>query len=161
MPNQDPFQPADDAARTLARSLIDGADHAALAVIRSGTAHPSVTRIALATAPDGAPLSLISTLASHTAALRANPACALLIGNPEEKGDPLTHPRLTLHGTATFIARDSQNHADIRAHFLKQRPKSTLYVDFPDFSFVRFKVTDGLLNAGFGKAHILSPADLL
>ncbi|MDU8925883.1 pyridoxamine 5'-phosphate oxidase family protein [Alisedimentitalea sp. MJ-SS2] len=160
MPAQDPFQPADDDARTLARSLIETSDHAALAVIQPGTTLPSATRVALAVAPDGAPMTLISELASHTAALRANPACALLIGDTAGKGDPLTHPRLTLHGSAAFIARSDPACAGIRAHFLDQRPKSTLYADFPDFSFVRFEITDGLLNAGFGKAYRLTAADL-
>ena len=45
---------------------------------------PAVTRIALATTPDGAPLSLVSELSAHTAALEANPACALLVGEPED-----------------------------------------------------------------------------
>ena len=70
MPPQDPFQPADTEARTLARRLLDDTNHAALAVIQPGTAQPSVTRVALATAPDGSPVTLISELASHTAALR-------------------------------------------------------------------------------------------
>lgn len=158
MTQRDPFHPVDDAARALARDLLDTATFAALGVIEAG--HPAVTRIAMATTPDGAPLSLISDLSSHTAALDANPACSLLVGEPGGKGDPLTHPRLTLQATARFVARDSADHTDLRAHYLSQRPKAQLYIDFADFRLVRFDVRTALLNGGFGKAYKLSPADL-
>lgn len=160
MPKPDPFQPADDTARQIARDLIAGATHAALAVIRPGTALPSVSRIALATDSDGTLLSLVSSLAPHTTALETSPDCALLIGEPGGKGDPLTHPRLTLHVSARLIARGSAEHGALRDRYLAQRPKSKLYIDFPDFRLVRFTVSDGLLNGGFGKAFLLSAADI-
>lgn len=160
MTKRDPFQPVDDDARTLARQLLFDAPHAALATLLPDSGAPSVTRIALATDPGGMPLSLISTLAVHTQNLMANPACSLLIGDPGDKGDPLTHPRLTLHCTAQPVPRDSNDHASLRGHYLSLRPKAKLYVDFADFSFVRFAPSDGLLNGGFGKAYKLTPADL-
>ena len=159
MTRQDPFQPADETSRALSRELMQAATHAALAVLQPGTGLPSVTRIALALDAAGQPVSLISTLAHHTAALEANPACALLIGEPGEKGDPLTHPRLTLHCTAQLIRRDTPGHQALRDHYLAQRPKAKLYADFADFRFVRFRITDGLLNAGFGKAYRMGPSD--
>nr|WP_170332229.1 pyridoxamine 5'-phosphate oxidase family protein [Ruegeria arenilitoris] len=160
MMRSDPFQPLDDTARALAHELLAGAEYAALAVLQPGTSLPSATRIALATDTDNQPITLISTLAEHTRALQANPACALLIGEPGEKGDPLTHPRLTLHCTANLIARDSAEHTTLRTRYLSLRPKAKLYIDFADFGFVRFITTDGLLNGGFGKAWRLSAADL-
>jgi putative heme iron utilization protein len=161
MPEQTPFRPVDDAARALARGLIETAPFAALAVIRPDTGTPSVTRIALATDHDGAPLSLVSTLSSHTAALIANPACALLIGEPEDKGDPLTHPRLTLHAHAYLVEHGTPAHKTLRDHYLAQRPKAKLYIDFGDFHLLTFRVQDALLNGGFGKAYLLQPRDLL
>lgn len=161
MPNPDPFQPADDDTTQIARDLIARASHAALAVIRPGTAMPSVSRIAMATDPQGAPLSLISSLSHHTAALEASPDCALLLGEPADRGDPLTHPRLTVHARAQVIPRDSAEHAPLRDHYLAQRPKSKLYIDFADFRLVHFAVTDALLNGGFGRAFILTAADLI
>ncbi|WP_299044185.1 pyridoxamine 5'-phosphate oxidase family protein [uncultured Tateyamaria sp.] len=154
----DPFRTPDDDARATARQLVDDATFAALAVTDPQTGHPSVTRIALATDTDGTPVSLISDLSTHTAALVNQPACALLVGEPADKGDPLTHPRLTLHCTARFIphAQDAQ----LRAHYLAARPKATLYAGFTDFRFVRFTVDTGLLNGGFGKAFKLGPGDL-
>ncbi|TMV10118.1 pyridoxamine 5-phosphate oxidase [Ruegeria sediminis] len=159
MTRPDPFQPADDTARGMARGLVQNAAHAALAVLRPGTALPSVARIALATDTQGRPISLISSLAAHTQALEADPACALLIGEPGDKGDPLTHPRLTLHCTARLIPRDAPQHATLRDRYLALRPKAKLYADFADFRFVRFDISDGLLNAGFGRAYRLGPGD--
>ncbi|MBO9406469.1 pyridoxamine 5'-phosphate oxidase family protein [Shimia sp. R9_1] len=161
MTEKSPIRPTDEDARALARALISEARFAALAVTDPETGAPSVTRIAIATAPDAAPLTLISDLSSHTAALRADPRCALLLGEPAEKGDPLTHPRLTVHAKACFVPRDSEEHTALRSHYLAQRPKAKLYVDFGDFSFVRFDALSGLLNGGFGKAFKLTPVDML
>ncbi|KHQ53297.1 HugZ family pyridoxamine 5'-phosphate oxidase [Mameliella alba] len=160
MTETNPFRTVDAEVRALARRLIEEASFAALAVTQPDTGTPSVTRIALTTDPDGAPLSLVSTLSAHTAALVANPACALLVGEPEDRGDPLTHPRLTLHVTAELVPRDAPGHAALRDHYLSQRPKAKLYIDFGDFHLLRFRVTDALMNGGFGKAYHLTASDL-
>lgn len=161
MTKSDPIRPTDAGARSLARDLLTTATYAALAVTDPAKGTPSVTRVALATAPDGTPLTLISDLSSHTCALQADANCALLVGEPDDKGDPLTHPRMTLHAKAAFLPKDSDEHMQTRDHYLSLRPKAKLYVDFPDFSFVRFEVTGGLLNGGFGKAFHLTTDDLL
>jgi putative heme iron utilization protein len=161
MSQQDLFQPVDDAIRAQGREMLREATSASLSFLRPGTAFPSVTRVALATDPRGHPVALVSNLASHTPALEANPACALLIGEPGPKGDPLTHPRLTLHCRAVFVTRAQSGYSDLRDHFLAQRPKSKLYIDFPDFRFVRFEPDEGLLNGGFAKAYRFERADLI
>ncbi|MGC9420124.1 MAG: HugZ family protein [Rhodovulum sp.] len=158
MPAKDPFRPADDEARALARRLIDAARFGALGVLRDGA--PFVTRVALAPGPDGVPVTLISDLAPHTAALRAAPLCSLLVGEPGPKGDPLTHPRLTIEAEAAFVAPDDPGRAALRDHYLAQQPKARLYVDFGDFHFVRLVPRAGHLNGGFGKAYMLTAADL-
>ena len=155
-----PIRPTDDEARNLARSLIAKARHAALGTLHPDTGMPLVSRIALGRTPKGAPMTLISSLALHTSALRANPACSLLIGEPPAKGDPLAFPRLTLTATAAFIDRNTPHHGDLRQHYLATHPKAKLYVDFADFSFVTFDVTEAALNGGFGKAYHLTPDDL-
>ncbi len=81
-----------------------------------------------------------------------------MLGEPGDKGDPLTHPRLTLLGHAEFLERT--DHSEMRESWLRDHPKARLYVDFADFGFVRFQVTKGYLNGGFGAAFVLSPADL-
>ena len=158
MTKRDPFNPVDADTRALARELLDTATYAALAVLENG--HPSVTRIAFATTPEGAPLSLISDLSSHTQALDQTPTCSILVGEPEDRGDPLTHPRLTLQATAQFVRHGDDLHPALRAHYLSLRPKAKLYIDFADFRLVRFDVQSALLNGGFGKAYRLTAADL-
>ncbi|MFY0623284.1 MAG: pyridoxamine 5'-phosphate oxidase family protein [Pelagimonas sp.] len=161
MTKSDLFQPVDAEVRAQGQAMIRAASAASLSFLQPGTLLPSVTRVALATDRAGHPVALISTLASHTAALESNPNCALLIGDPGPKGDPLTHPRLTLHCTAEFVLRDNDGYANLRAFFLEQRPKSKLYIDFPDFRFVRFIAHEGLMNGGFAKAYRFTPQDLV
>lgn len=151
----DPLRPTDDEARALARSLIAGARSGALGVIDPDGGAPMVTRIAVVPGPDGMPLTLISSLSSHTAALDANPACSLLIGEPGPKGDPLTHPRLTLQAMA-----EAQDKAALKDHYLGHYPKAQLYYDFGDFRLMRLGPVAAFLNGGFGKAYRLTPADL-
>ena len=141
----------------MARGLIADARHAALCGPRprDGRAHGHADR-AGSRPRRRHRLTLISTLSSHTAALAENPACSLLIGEPGAKGDPLTHPRLTLQARA-----EPADKAALRDHYLSLYPKATLYYDFGDFGLTRFAPVAGFLNGGFGKAYRLSPADLL
>ena len=160
MPPPDPHLPCDDTARALAATLLDHARHAALSVIDPVTGTPGISRIALVCRDDGMILTLISALSAHTAALIAQPACAFMVGEPAAKGDPLTHPRLMVQAVATCLPRNHPGHADFRAHWLRQHPKSKLYIDFADFQFVHLAPTAALLNAGFGRAYRLAPSDL-
>jgi len=160
MAKRDPINPTDDDARALGRSLLAAARFGALGVIDPATGAPSVTRVAMVPGPDGHPLTLVSDLSSHTGALRADPACSLLLGEPGEKGDPLTHPRITLACRAQFTEHGADGWADLRAHYLALVPKAKLYIDFTDFCFALLAVRDAALNGGFGKAYRLTPADL-
>lgn len=157
---RNPINETDDAARALARRLIDEARTGALAVLHPDTSAPFVSRIAVGTDAAGTPVTLISALALHTRALRADPRAALLLGEPGLKGDPLTHPRLTLTVTARFLDPAAPERESLRARWLADHPKSKLYVDFPDFSFVRLDVAGAAFNGGFGKAYELTPSDL-
>lgn len=156
----DPIRPTDDDARVLARTIVAGARFGALGVLEPETGMPMVSRVAVATADDGGPVSLISDLAHHSRALKADPRCSLLLGEPGPKGDPLTHPRLTIQAGARFLRHGEAGHADLRARYLRIHPKSKLYIDFADFAFVTFDIRGGYLNAGFGKAFVLTPKDL-
>ncbi|MDH3264278.1 MAG: pyridoxamine 5'-phosphate oxidase family protein [Paracoccaceae bacterium] len=160
MQEASPIRPTDDEARALARRLLAEARHGALGTLDPDTGAPVVTRVAVGTTPEGLPLTLVSALSAHTRALRASPLASLMVGEPGPKGDPLTHPRLTLHLGARFVAREAPEHARIRAHWLASHPKSALYADFADFAFVVFEPTGASLNGGFGKAYDLTPEDL-
>ncbi|MEM1388625.1 MAG: pyridoxamine 5'-phosphate oxidase family protein [Pseudomonadota bacterium] len=154
-----PIRPTDDDARQLARTLIEEARFGAIAVLGDDGA-PLVTRIAIARDQAGAPLTLISSLSQHTQALSQRPHCSLLVGEPGDKGDPLTHPRLTIQADAVFVERPSQEHDALRDNYLTQVPKAKLYIDFGDFSLVRLVPREAFLNGGFGKAYTLTAADL-
>lgn len=154
----DPIRPTDDEARALGRQLMTDARYCALAVLQDGV--PFVSRVAFGRAPGGEPLTLISSLAQHAQALRADPAASILVGEPGDKGDPLTHPRLTIQARASFIEHDDPAYEEMAAHWLRDHPKAKLYIGFGDFHFALFSVTGAFLNGGFGKAFFLSPVDL-
>ena len=156
----DPIRPTDDEARSLARALLDDADHCALGVLEPESGAPMVTRIALTCDAEGRPLTLVSSLSAHSKAMAASSLVSLLVGAPGAKGDALTHPRLTLQARAEEIHRDAQQFPALRDHYLGKKPKSKLFIDFGDFYLVRFHVTRAFLNGGFGRAFHLTPADL-
>lgn len=156
----DPIRPTDNQARALARRLITQARFAALGTVDT-KGQPLVTRVAFGLCPKGQPISLISSLSQHSQVLRSNPACSLLVGEPGDKGDPLTHPRLSLVGAAKFVDNQTRAHQVLAAHYLQSHPKAKLYIGFTDFFFVRFMPDAGYLNGGFGKAFHLTAADLV
>jgi putative heme iron utilization protein len=155
----DPVQPADEDARNLARQLLS-LGHAALAWEDPDTGTPGISRIAFARDPEVGLLTLVSGLAPHFRALRDRPDCALMLGEVGAKGDPLTHPRLMIRARASFVAADDPDRPAIRARWLQRNPKATIYIDLPDFAFVRLQPVSALLNGGFARAFHLAPADL-
>ena len=155
-----PIRPVDDEARALARSLIAEARFGALGVLEPGSGAPMGSRVAIGTGPKGEVVTLISSLSNHTKALRENSTASVLLGEPEDKGDPLTHPRITLMCAARFIEHSDVAYAPMAAHYLETHPKSKLYIGFGDFVFVVFEVQRAYLNGGFGKAYELTARDL-
>jgi putative heme iron utilization protein len=155
-PHPDPTPPADAAALAMVQALLR-TGHAALSYIGEDGA-AGISRIAFGHDGTGGMATFISALAPHLAGLQANPTCAVMLGEPGAKGDPLTHPRLMIRALAEFAA--PKDRAALRKAWLEQHPKAKLYVDFADFAFVRLRPLGGLLNAGFGKAFTLVPADL-
>lgn len=155
----DPLRPVDDTARGLARALLTQSATAALAVLLPDGA-PFVSRIAWAPAPDGGGLTLVSDLATHTGAMRHGPRVSILLGDPTDRGDPLNHPRLSIIAYAQFVPAHTPERLYLREYWLAAHPKAKLYVDFADFSFLRFAFIRASLNAGFAKAYALSSEDL-
>ena len=51
-------------------------------------------------------------------------------------------------------------HNTLRDLYLARFPKAKLYIGFTDFAFYRFDIAKAHLNGGFGKAFVLTPADL-
>ena len=155
----DPVQPANDDARDVVRRLLT-LGHAALAWQDPDTGPPGISRIAFARDPEAGLLTLVSGLAPHFRALRDRPDCALMLGEVGDKGDPLTHPRLMIRAQAAFVAPDDPTRPDLRDRWLARNPKAQVYIDLPDFAFVRLTPTSALLNGGFARAFHIPPEDL-
>jgi heme iron utilization protein len=152
-----PIRPTDDDARALARALLHSSATAVLAFTDPGNGGVAVSRIGFGLAPDGGAISLLSDISLHSQALRLDPRCALLVGEPGPRGDPLNSPRLSLQATARFADGDRPA---LRQAWLSQHPKARLYIDFADFRFVRFDILGAALNGGFGRAYHLSAEDI-
>lgn len=150
----------DDSAIRLVRRLMRSARHAVIATLEPGTGNPIATRIGISTDHDGTPVTLVSALAAHTPALRADPRCSILVGELG-KGDPLAHPRMTISARAREIARDSAEHARIEWRYLSHLPKAKLYSGLSDFRFFRLEPGITKLNGGFGRAYQLDAGDWL
>ena len=157
---QDPVNPTDDEARALARRLLAEARFGALGAFDPETGFPLVSRVALALDATGVPVTLVSALSGHSRALAADPRAGLLVGEPGPKGDPLTHPRMSVFARAEPVDRAGADHAALRTLWLARHPKAKLYIDFGDFAFLRLRPTGAALNGGFGRAYRLAPEDL-
>ncbi len=144
-----------DAGRE-ARHLLRTVRSGALATLASDGA-PYASLVSIATLPDASPVLPLSTLAIHTQHLMADPRCSLLLDGGG-RGDPLTHPRLTLVARAVK-ATDAERDA-WRARFLRRHPKAELYVDFGDFSFWRLDLQSARMIGGFGRIDTLTASDI-
>jgi heme iron utilization protein len=162
MPDRLPERaPAPDfAAKAIAKGLLRTMRAGALATIDRNTGHPFASLVNIATDVDGSPLILISRLSTHTANLEKDGRASLLFSSVG-RGDPLAHPRLTVLGTFSPIARDHGDEPRLRQRFLARHPKSELYAGFADFSFWRLAVASAHLNAGFARAADLKAVDIM
>ena len=156
--NFDPVQSANDSARETARLLLQEARFGTLATIQDN-GYPFASLITFALDGARTPFLLVSRLSHHTKHLLADPRCSLLVGEPG-KGDPLAHARITLQCSASIVDRTSDENLSLRDLFLARHPKAALYIDFPDFLYIRLTIEEASLNGGFGKAFRLSCDDL-
>ncbi len=149
--------PALSAALT-ARRLLRGLDRAALAtsLATASGGGPYVSLVLAATAPDGAPLLLLSDLAQHTMNMAAEPRVALLFDGTAGLAEPLTGARATVLGRAARSADER-----LRARFLARHPDAALYAGFADFHLYRVAVERAHLVAGFGRIDWIAAAELL
>jgi putative heme iron utilization protein len=152
--------PADFAPCEVAKALLRATRTGTLATIDRNSGHPFASLVNVATDADGAPLILVSKLATHTANLECDGRASLLLAEIG-KGDALAHPRLTVLGTFMPVAREAADEPRIRRRFLARHPKSELYAGFGDFAFWRLAVVSAHLNGGFARAADLTAAELL
>jgi hypothetical protein len=139
------------AAKTLLRESRSGA----LATLRPGSGDPYCSLVNVASAPDGTPLLLISTLAVHTKNILGDPRVSLMIDERRE-GDPLEGGRLMLMGTAAATQDPAA-----RRRYLARQPEAEMFAGFADFAFYRIAIKAGHLVAGFGRIVDLGPHEIL
>lgn len=154
-PPRDPRMPADFDPVAEARMLLRATRAGSLAAVEADGA-PFVSLVNVATDVDGAPLLLVSGLSRHTKLMAADPRVSLLLARAG-KGDPLAHARLTVMGRVG----PPPDRERARRRFLARHPKSAMYADFPDFSFLRIETTGAHLNGGFARAAELAPGHIL
>lgn len=128
-----------------ARGLLRSARRAALSTIDAGNGRPYVSLVAMVTAPDGAPLLLVSDLARHTKNLKGDPRASVLCAEVGQ-GDPLAHPRVTLFGACETVDKEAH-----KARWLARQPESEGYFGFDDFHMLRLAPEGAHLVAGFGR----------
>ena len=162
MPNRLPenARAPDFDPKQVAKELLRTTRAGALATIDRNTDHPFASLVNVATDADGAPLILISRLSTHTANLEIDGRASLLLASTG-KGDPLAHPRLTLIGDFTQVARNDTREPRLRRRYLARHPKSELYAGFADFSFWRLDAVSAHLNGGFARAADLKASEVM
>src|ERR671934_1528993 len=148
-PSQD-FDPA-----LAAKKLLREGRSGALATLMAGSGNPYCSLVNVATAADGAPLSLISRLAVHTKNILADPRVSLMI-DERKAGDPLQGARVMLMGTAA-----ATDDPDARRRYLERQPEAEMFAGFADFAFYRMTLKGAHLVAGLGRIVDLKPQDVL
>ncbi len=138
-----------------ARRLIRSVRTAALATILPDGGIPYASLVEIATDQGGAPVLLVSGLAEHTRAIKADGRVSLLIDGASGHAEPLTRPRLSLVGRLEPLSDEAA-----KARYLARLPSAALYAGFADFGFWRMAVERGHLVAGFGKIRWIDGADL-
>src|SRR5512140_406065 len=113
--------PADFRPLEVAKSLLRATRTGTLATLDRNSGYPFASLVNVATDVDGAPLILVSKLATHTANLECDGRASLLLAE-FGKGDALAHPRLTVLGSMGEVARDSADDARVRRRFLSSHP---------------------------------------
>ncbi len=141
--------------KAAAKKLLREGRSGALATLLPRTADPYCSLVNIATAADGAPLLLISTLAVHTKNTLADPRVSLMLDERKE-GDPLQGARVMLMGTAA-----ATDDAVARRRYLARQPEAEEFAGFADFAIYAITLKAAHLVAGFGRIVDLKPADVL
>ncbi len=153
MPNADTFNP-----RLGGKKLLREGRSGALATLAAGSGDPYCSLVNVATAADGAPLFLLSTLALHTKNIVADARVSLMLDERKED-DPLQGARIMLMGTCAQCSEKSGS--SVASAYLRRHPDAELFVNFADFAFYRMEIARAHLVAGFGRIVDLKPQDIL
>jgi hypothetical protein len=147
-------------ARLAAKKLTREGRSGALATLMAGSGDPYCSLVNVATAPDGAPLLLLSMLALHTKNILADARASLMLDERNSfkilDGDPLEGARVTLMGALRVTAD-----AGARTAYLRRHPEAEMFAGFADFAIYRMEMTRAHLIAGFGRIVDLAAKDVL
>lgn len=146
----------DDMSRTV-RALLRGLDRASLATFLPAepAGWPYASLVLVAVDHDLTPILLLSDLAEHTKAIRADGRVSLLFDGTAGLDQPLTGPRVTVLGRA-----ERTDDERLKRRFLARHPDAALYAGFRDFGFYRVSVERSHLVGGFGKIRWIDRAGL-
>ncbi len=146
----------DDMPRTV-RGLLRALDRASLATILPAepAGWPYASLVLVAIDHDLSPILLMSDMAEHTKAIKADDRVSLLFDGTGGLDQPLTGPRATVLGRAERTADER-----LKARFLARHPDAALYAGFKDFGFYRVAVERAHLVGGFGKIRWIDSAEL-
>ena len=108
---------------------------------------PSSSLVTYATAWDGSPLFLLSTLSHHTQNALRDSRVSLLVDGTDGYANPQQGPRVSVVGHLK-----QENHADLHRRFLAKHPRAELYVRFGDFRFYKLLVEKLHYVGGFASA---------
>lgn len=146
------------------RALLERAAVASLATLDGGD--PALSLVPFVSGRDPVRLHLfVSELSPHTAALRADPRCAVMLHDPPVDGDPRSNhalTRLMLQCTARFLTRDEAKREGIEDAYRAKYPIADTLLGLGDFHFVTLTpVADrGSFVQGFGRAFHVRGANL-
>jgi catechol 2,3-dioxygenase-like lactoylglutathione lyase family enzyme len=159
-PSKDLLQPVDDAARSRLGALVADHRQAVLATLDSESA-PYTAMTAYVHQPEaGGFLIHLSELSAHKRQLRANPRCSLMIFEPDDgQGEVLQRCRLSLSCQARLLPKDGPDYATAQLAYLERLPGHAMMFGLGDFDLFLLEPQGGLMNAGFGRAYAITPAD--
>jgi putative heme iron utilization protein len=140
--------------RLAAKKLLREGRSGALATLVPASGDPYCSLVNVATAVDGAPLFLLSSLALHTKNILADGRVSLMLDERKE-GDPIEGARVMLMGTC------AKTDPSIASSYLRRHPDAEMFANFGDFAFYRMEISRAHLVAGFGRIVDLRPQDLL
>ncbi len=130
---------------------------AAQPVAALGTLHnaaPSVSMAPYVVLPGSAVFLIhVSTLATHTKDMLANPAVSLMVMAPQTPDVlPQALPRVSVQGVAERLLSDDAEYAAARAAYLARFPDSAPMFGFSDFSLFRITPKNARFVGGFAQA---------
>lgn len=139
------------------RTLLRALDRASFATLLPGepSGWPYASLVLVAVDHDLSPILLLSDMAEHTRAIKADGRVSLLFDGTVGLDQPLTGPRVTVLGHAERTGDER-----LKARFLARHPDAALYAGFKDFDFYRIALDRAHLVGGFGKIRWIGAADL-